>query len=97
MHELLILFLQVDTADPPFPRTTGDWWFGCEKRDTMKSSESDYQDDQLSDNSDAGEYDTSQPRDFDSRPIVPTNTNTSSGESADKKPWWKKVWNFLKG
>jgi hypothetical protein len=20
---------QVDSADPPFPRPTGHWWFGC--------------------------------------------------------------------
>jgi len=23
----------IDTADPPFPRPTSYWWFGCEKRD----------------------------------------------------------------
>lgn len=25
----LFRFLQVDTADPPFPRNAGYWWFGC--------------------------------------------------------------------
>lgn len=23
------VFLQIDTADPPFPRNAGYWWFGC--------------------------------------------------------------------
>jgi hypothetical protein len=66
----------------------------------MKSSESDYQEDQLSEN-DAGEYDTSQPRDF-GRPKATTNSTSSNAPSdssneGNKKPWWKKVWNFIKG
>ena len=26
---------QIDSADPPFPRKSGSWWFGCTKKETF--------------------------------------------------------------
>jgi len=28
-HQSFVSIFQVDTADPPFPRNAGYWWFGC--------------------------------------------------------------------
>ncbi|OXA40516.1 matrix metalloproteinase-16 isoform X2 [Folsomia candida] len=85
---------QVDLADPTFPRPSGEWWYGCGKRD-MKSdkSPSDYQEDSSSD--DTGEYDLGEPRDFHER--VPTTTKGPTVTTAKRPAWWKRMWNWVTG
>ncbi|CAL8075131.1 unnamed protein product [Orchesella dallaii] len=85
----------IDTADPPFPRSVGSWWYGCGKSNTMKNgspSSNDYND------PDVGEFDdkNGEGQARDNKGLGNDTQDSKDSDTNSGKSWWKKAWSWTK-
>lgn len=89
--------MQVDTADPPFPRPVGSWWYGCGKSNTMKTgSANDYNE---GTDGDFGEFDDKNDESAARESGVAVGSDdqdNSDTDSNSRRNWWKRAWNWTK-
>lgn len=53
---IIIFFLKVDEANPPFPRPTAHWWFGCRNTPSAFDSLGNVQASETSNHDDVGDF-----------------------------------------